>query len=273
MDIHLLYDHQEWKTREYFIRTLETICQEQNIAITWLSGQWIACLQQDDRIRYVDAYTFPLNNVVAGNIMRDKVATAQVLRHQNIPAIAHYLLRVTGLPKSADLAALAKQLAPLPVVIKPNLGGSGGRGVYKCETPDELAAKLALTAKHERVLAVSPLAAITREFRVIVLDGQPEIIYEKQRAPGTWHHNLHFGATPVALTNVALRTKLTDLALATMDALQARLAAVDVVETPDGLQIMEVNGGITLRHFAEHSPANAAAAKQLYQKIMAKIFA
>jgi glutathione synthase/RimK-type ligase-like ATP-grasp enzyme len=150
------------------------------------------------------------------------------------------------------------------------MGGSGGRHVYKCETPAELQAALNNVSEGNKTIAVGPLIDISREFRVVVLDGQIKVMFEKQRQEGVWHHNLRLGALPKEVTDKKLAAELSAFALNVMDTLQARLAAVDIVQTPQGLAVMEVNSGIMLGHFSEHSPANHAQAAAVYKEIITK---
>lgn len=263
-----LYESDQWASRKAFIHYINGICAEQDISITWLSGHWIARLQKGDAYFYIQAYTFPLNSIVAGMIINDKTATYEVLTQQNIPAIIHRIVRPSETPDT-NLTDAVMQLSPLPIVIKPN-SNSGGRGVFKCETRANVETALAELSLSEKLIAVGPLVPISREFRVLILDGVARLLYEKQRQPGAWHHNLRHGATPVAVTDSALSTRITHLAQRTMQVLKARIGAVDVVETPDGLAVLEVNGGITLSHFGAHSPANDAAARAIYAEIIEK---
>lgn len=270
MHDNFLYETREWQARKLFIQFVTTICAAEDITVTWLSGSWIGRLEKATAVAYIYGYIFPLNNAVAGAIIRDKTASYEVLAQQNIPAVPHFLVRRNGIPDNINLTDLALSLAPLPLVIKPSIGGSGGRHVYKCETNAELHAALAKVAEGNKTIAVSPLVAVKREFRIIVLDGQVKAMYEKQRNHGAWHHNLRLGATPQPVTDTTLAAQLRDFALKTTATLQARLAAVDIVETPEGLAVMEVNGGIMLGHFSEYSPANHAVATALYQEIIIK---
>jgi len=270
MHHNFLYETQEWQSRKLFIQFVNSVCAAEGIAITWFSGSWIARLEKAGATAYIYGFTFPLNNAVTGAIIRDKTATYETLAQQGIPAVPHFLLRRNGIPDNIDLAELALSLAPLPLVVKPSIGGSGGRHVFKCQTKAELKVALQKVMQGNKTIALSPLVEVSREFRVVVLDGQVKALFEKQRQDGVWHHNLRLGATPQTVTDKALATRLKDFALNIMDALQARLAAVDIVETPQGLAAMEVNGGIMMGHFSEHSPANHTQAAALYKEIIIK---
>lgn len=270
MHNNFLYETQEWRARTLFIQFVTAICKAEGVTITWFSSGWIARLEKANAVAYLYGYTFPLNNAVASAIMRDKTATYEVLAQQDTPAVPHFLLRSNGIPTGADPAELALAFAPLPLVIKPSIGGSGGREVFKCQTKTDLKVALKKVMQGNKTIAVSPLVEVSREFRVVVLDGCVKLMFEKQRQGDEWQHNLRLGATPQEVADKALAAQLSACALDVINVLQARLAAVDIVETPHGLTVMEVNGGIMMGHFSEHSPANHAAATALYTEIITK---
>jgi len=264
------YEPQEWQNRQYFVRIITNICRELDITLTWFSDSWIARLQKGPLTHYVVGYVFPLNTTATGMLMRDKAATATLLADAGVPVIAHHLLMLPRLRGTGNAVAQAQQLAMLPFVVKPATG-EGGFDVYKCTTQNEVQNAVADLALRHRLLAVSPYIPISREFRVVLLGTQPLLTFEKQRKPGEWRHNLHNGATPVQVTNTALAQKLHALAKHALQALQGRLAAVDIAETPDGLKIIEINNGIALNYVAR-SARHTTAAADIYRRIIATIF-
>lgn len=271
-ETHTPYRPVELQTRHTFVGFVTTACSELGVTCTWYSDDWIARLTHGGRTRYIHGYTFPVNNASASAIIDDKAATFTVLQQAGIAAIPHYLLRLHTEYSTQSTADYALSLASLPVVIKPNEGKTSGAGVIKCETrPQAERAIFELAANHQ-ALAVSPLANIAHEYRVVVLNNTAKVVFEKQRRPNTWHHNLTKGAVPQLLTDGALRTKLERFAVKTTQALSANLAAVDIAETPAGLQIMEVNAGIMLNTFSLHSQKNAAIAQRVYTAIVAASF-
>ena len=112
-----------------------------------------------------------------------------------------------------------------------------------------------------KTIALSPFLEISAEYRVILLDGQPKLVFEKKRHGKQWRHNLKYGSAPEVITDRTLYKELVALAITTLDALQGRLAAIDIIDTPDGYKIMEVNSGITLSLFSDSLPVNWDAAK------------
>lgn len=84
-----------------------------------------------------------------------------------------------------------------------------------------------------------------------------------------WRHNLAQGSVPVvldrALPDVA---EWCALASRAVRALQVEVASVDIVVTPAGPKILEVNSGIMMESFARHHPDGRAMAYRFYDRIL-----
>lgn len=267
---HTNYAPAEWTARREFTRIVNDICATQGIALEWSSQDWVARLHKNGVSRFIYGYTFPVNNAGVTCVLRDKAATYGILSGAGVPAVPHTLLRLPADRTTAIRAVL--DLAPLPLVIKPNMGESGGFDVIRCETRAELTAALQDLATRHQNLAVCPYIHIAREFRVVMLAGEPLLVFSKTPAAHEWRHNVRLGATPALVTDAARTTELTALARSAMQATSAELAAVDIAETPEGYKIMEINGGISLAHIAEVSPDLRRAARAVYSAILARIF-
>lgn len=258
------YSALEWQAHETFVQLITDICHQKGISLTWLSDDWIAVLKRGDKHCYLQGYLFPLNNATAAAIVRDKVATYEVLHHHNVPAITHSLVRLPDDREIPHDAASILQLCPLPAVLKPNSGQSGGTDVYKCETEAELLTAFDTLAHRYQSIAISPYTDITAEYRVLLLDDRPKVVFEKIRQPGQWQHNLKFGSTPKLITDNALLDILVPFARRALQAIGGRLAAVDIVSTPQGYKVLEVNGGVTLNFFSSESQRNRDQARAIY---------
>ena len=257
------YDASEWESRTLFVPLLQEACDHIGVRLTWFSQKWIARFERDGVVRFLSGYTFALNDAASADCMRDKVTTATILQAAEVPAIPHALMRLSAmreLPSVADILALA----PLPLVLKPAAAESGGLDVMRCTTEAEVAAALTSLASRYRSIAVCPYIDIARELRVVMLDGKAKVVFEKIRKPGEWRHNLKLGATPHVVDDPAAVA----LAQRAMTALGGRIASVDIAETPDSYQIMEINGGITLDRFSAHSPEYRTTAVEIYAAII-----
>ena len=264
------YDSREWYARKQFVTLLEEVCAAQGLALTWLCSQWIARVQKNDTDVFISGYLFPLNTAPVSDCMRDKVATYEILTAAGVPGIPHHLVRLPSLRDTAQALEQIQAISALPVVIKPAAGESGGFDVYKCETEQQITDVVADLATRHRSLAVSPFVDITQEYRVVVLDGEPLLIFEKVRDGREWRHNLKLGATPQIVPDGAVKTEVQKIAVTALRAMQGRLGAVDIANTPEGYKVMEINGGIALDRFSMHTAENRAIAVGIYTEIMEK---
>lgn len=262
------YETDELDSRTAYLRLLQSACDELGVTVTWLDENWIAQLRKGDAHCLIKGYSFPLNNGVASGICRDKSATATVLHRANVATIPHSLLRFSSKRDISGATQRALALAPLPIVIKPNFG-EGGVDVYKCVSEQQVAAAIQILASRYQSLAVAPFVTITYEYRVVMLDGQALLIFEKIRQAGQWQHNLALGATPQIVTDLALQTQLAGHANAALSAIGGRMGVVDIAATPDGLQVVEINGGVTLSHFSQHSAGYRQKAVAVYRAMVA----
>lgn len=220
------------------------------------SDDWVLSLTRDGVTRFVHGYRFDINSSATGYNANDKVAASDILARAEVPVVHHEL----------------HQSVPdmFPVVIKP-LHGTGGRGISKIVSVDEYNNWLAQYGAVGR-WAVAPFEIIEHEYRVIMLDGEALVTYEKTAPqPGADKltvHNLGQGATPCLIDDDRI-VKIAQLAMVNLG---LRAAAVDIVHTPDGLKVLEVNDGIMMEYFARHSDAYATIAQDVYLRIVQTMF-
>ncbi|MBP5294429.1 MAG: hypothetical protein J6Y95_01765, partial [Lachnospiraceae bacterium] len=55
-------------------------------------------------------------------------------------------------------------------------------------------------------------------------------------------------------------------------AMDIRFASVDVVDTDEGLKVLEVNAGVMMEHFAGQDEEDYEIAKSIYRKALIKAF-
>ncbi|MEO0034783.1 MAG: hypothetical protein RLZZ501_806 [Pseudomonadota bacterium] len=87
-----------------------------------------------------------------------------------------------------------------------------------------------------------------------------------------WKHNLAWGNRPEPLDPAAAAPLLT-LAEAAAAAIGIEVASIDLVETADGLAVIEINAGLMMESFARVSPAFHACAAALYAEALDQVFA
>jgi [lysine-biosynthesis-protein LysW]--L-2-aminoadipate ligase len=175
-----------------------------------------------------------INAPAAAFAVHDKLRTARRLARAGIPQ-----------PLTVHVTAGAVEAPiPTPLVIKPRFG-SWGRDVVLCRTPGEATAALEW-AHHRRwfreqgaiVQAYVPHAA---DLRLVVAGGRLIGAVERRPAAGEWRTNFSLGGSrrPVVPSEDAVAT-----ALAAARAVTADLVGVDLIATPDGHAVLEINGSV-----------------------------
>jgi RimK family alpha-L-glutamate ligase len=179
-----------------------------------------------------------LNRPSALVAAHDKLLTARALRLAGLPH-PHTSLIAEGLPAHAP---------ELPVVLKPRFG-SWGRDVVRCETRDELDAALHRASfrgwfREHGALAQELVPPLGWDLRLVVAGGFIVGAARRSAAPGEWRTNVSLGgrSEPVAPPPLARA-----LAIAAAAAIRADLVGVDLLPTPSGYVIAEVNGAVDFR--------------------------
>lgn len=247
-------------TERLMPKMIREICKKQGISFTSFSDDWLLHLEKDGKIMRVLGYKFSLNDSVASSIAQDKVAGYELLRYYNIPAVPHYLIRTKA--GEADWKKLPWQDG---MVVKP-LSGTSGHGVAKFLSVDD--AESWMKKWGIEAWAASPFVDIKREVRLIFLDDNMLLAYEKQpiEIQGLKFFNLGKGAIAVDYTIAGIEL---DLARKAKNALELRLCAVDVVEFADGSwRVLEINDGIMMENYARQSLQNEEKAQHVYAAIL-----
>jgi glutathione synthase/RimK-type ligase-like ATP-grasp enzyme len=237
-----------------------------------MSDGWVIRLDDDAVRRWVVGYQFDLNTTATSAVAQDKVATYLALTRAGVAAVPHALVR--SVPHEPDIATHLLGKFNGPLVIKP-LDGTGGRGVHKVS--DAGAAVAVVQGSEEVAWAASPWYDVAAEYRVIVLDGQVLLAYEKTGAVelhGLRFYNLGLGAVAQDIASAQRLAEVSSIALETCRQLGLRLAAVDIVQAIDnGLLVLEVNDGIMMENYARQSAEYKARAARIYDAIVAAMFA
>ncbi|MGV3525805.1 MAG: ATP-grasp domain-containing protein [Candidatus Sericytochromatia bacterium] len=197
------------------------------------------------------------------------------------------------------------------LVCKANIS-SGGQHVYHVQNPLELEHAVHTLFRVGRSLCLSPYVPIAEEYRILFYRQTTPLIYRKERpfvygngtrsvlelmrekyaawVPGTdpdqllhvpeagekvllhWKHNLGQGARAEQIPPGATWDALSHLARQAAEALQLDFAAIDVIETPTGLQVLEINPGIMMESFARQGDSEYALAKAIYRRAIRDVF-
>lgn len=258
-----------------FSDILSEICAELGIECTNLSDNWVHVLKYHGRRRFIIGTRFDLNTAACATIADDKVATFAILEHENIPAVPHFLVMNTSFSHNRpfnNLKLLKNPYSSFPVVVKP-LRGHSGRSVILCNSQAEINKTAMQIIKAEGACCLSPFIDATYEYRAFFLDGEILYIYRKTRPAGSFRHNLSGGASPELLEKDSpLYNSLSQLASAAGKALKLRFATIDILDSTNGLKVLEINQGVCTGIFAHKVPGGREIAKDIYRKAIQKLF-
>jgi RimK family alpha-L-glutamate ligase len=183
------------------------------------------------------AGTLVLNRADALLVAHDKRETARLLAACGLPHP-----RTTWVPPGGDLPEL-----DLPFVLKPRFG-SWGTDVLRCRTRRELRHAVARVRRRpwfwaHGVVAQELLPTPAADLRLVVAGGAVVGAVAREPAPGEWRTNVALGGVrrPVEPPAEAMRLALAAAAAAGLD-----LVGVDLLPTPSGWTILELNGCVDL---------------------------
>ena len=181
-----------------------------------------------------------INTSSAAAICDDKVEMTAALAQAGVPTLH------TVVAFSVQGALDAAEVFGYPVVLKP-VGGSWGRLLAKANSRASLETileqKQQLGSHHHGVFYLQEyIHKPGRDIRVLVIGD--EVIAASYRSAGHWITNVARGATS---TRCEVTPEIAGIAIDAVRAVGATLAGVDLVETPDGLKVIEVNGGVEFK--------------------------
>lgn len=124
------------------------------------------------------------------------------------------------------------------VVLKPK-SGSLGRGLVRYKNGSSLPTKIRLwQKKRQYVYAQSFVRNPGRDIRAVVIGDQVVGATYRLAPKGNWRTNVALGGKP---KNCPVTPALRELAIKATRAIGLDVAGVDLIESPSGLQILEVN--------------------------------
>lgn len=243
-----------WKKRLDFVELLEKACVNKGIDLSWLDEEkWTGIITQPDGTTSIlYGYDLGLNASAAARVADSKSDTYKLLAQNDIPAIRHE--RVTPHRTDGSKMGLAAMTAMtfelgLPLVIKPDTAASGGRGVVRCSSIDEVMAAIGMITKTGGAAAVSPYIDFD-EYRVVVLRGEARAVIEKTKQPGGWMHNHSKGSEHRLMeSGTALHRQLGELGVAAAEALEMQFTTVDIARERAKhleLAVLEANDAVSI---------------------------
>lgn len=177
-----------------------------------------------------------LNSAQAVTICDDKARASMVLEAAGIPSPK------TFVTYSVESALQACEALGYPAVLKP-VTGSWGRLIAKVNGPDQARSIISQKSEHgsfhhEIYYVQEFIEKPGRDIRAYVIGGK--IIAASYRTSEHWITNAARGAVSVPCP---VTPEIEELALRACGVVGARLAGVDLIETDEGLKVIEINTG------------------------------
>lgn len=168
-----------------FIKIIKEICAEEHIQAEFISHEWIVRLTKNGQVRHIFGYNFELNSSTSQMIAQDKAATMEILGMNQVPSVEHTLFLgpkyhnyFDGAGNWPAILAYAEQ-HDFNLICKPSRG-TGGNNVFRISNQRELEEAVHDLFKSYMSICLSPFLQIENEYRVLLLDGQVQVIYSKQ---------------------------------------------------------------------------------------------
>lgn len=174
------------KTEKNFKNLLKEICKEENIKMTYLSKEWIILLEKDNKSKILAGYKFDLNHHGIGEVCDDKYALYELLAYYKLPIVEHNI--VYAPTNKEDYAKGCNNIEYLKelflrynkdVVLKVN-NGTCGNNVYHITNINDLEKYYTMLNTRAFSLSLCPFIDIENEYRVIMFQNKPELIYKKE---------------------------------------------------------------------------------------------
>lgn len=215
-----------------------------------------------------------LNSSASTIIAMSKSLTYDVLRKANIPAVEHiYLAHPDSKFSSLDPYPLAERYFRKfneQVVVKQDNGAQGNH-VYKVTEMEDLHKKLEVLFSLQLNGAIGPYYEAELEYRIVTFNHRARVFLGKQRVH-SWKHNLINGAVAVEVQDEAKREALAELASQTTKAMGLDFCSVDILETNQGLRVMEVNHKVMLDEYRKQNPGEVTGLSELYREVILQRF-
>lgn len=300
------------------VTLLREIASDDGFGFATYSYDWVKALSKDGKAMYIYGYNFPLNDSCFTQIANDKACTYEVLSKNKIPAVEHFYFMSPNdihYVKYLGVDGNWKQMFSLlekygKIVVKPN-SGTGGAGLKIVTDEAELEKAVNDIFSQTSTLCISPYYEIEDEYRVIMLDGTPRLVFRKVRpyvvgngidnvailcakqnkkvdlslgidmsyvpCDGEkfeigWKHNLGQGSAPEVLSQGEKYEYITGFAKKAISALGGRFASVDVVSIDGKPYVLEINSGVMMDNFSNTSPGNYNIAKSIYREAIFTYF-
>jgi [lysine-biosynthesis-protein LysW]--L-2-aminoadipate ligase len=231
MDVTPIFD------RELTLNVSAPTAAESGIEIDVLLDRSVVHSRAGYTLFAMDRWGIPtLNSSGAVTICDDKARASMVLEAAGIPSPR------TFVAYSEESALKACEALGYPAVLKP-VTGSWGRLIARVNGPDQARAIISQKSEHgsfhhEIYYVQEFIEKPGRDIRAYVIGGN--VIAASYRTSEHWITNAARGAVSIPCP---ITPEIEDLALRSCAVVGARLAGVDLIETDEGLKVIEINTG------------------------------
>lgn len=168
-----------------FVQIIKEICKEEKISYISYSSDWAFQLEKNGVKRFILGYQFGLNRAVSQQISADKAVASEVMTQNGVPNVAHscfmapHMFRFTG--ENGNWKQMVSMLEKYGDIVCKDNQGTGGYLVFHVKTQRELEEAAQQIFAQADSMAISPYYKIEKEYRVILLDKEVQVAFEKQR--------------------------------------------------------------------------------------------
>lgn len=215
----------------------------------------------EDKTVLINLVDLSLNSTMF-KLNSSKEKSMSILKHFNIPHI-----EVFDLPNDLDESMkICKEYLEShgSFVIRGDKGTCGLNTFFIYNEEDIASALYKLFEKNVKAL-ISPYHNAPYEYRVYYLNDRAELVIKKEKNSVTGKHNLSSGASATVVNDKDLILKLEDICHKVANIFDLKFAAIDIMDTPEGLKVVEF-GIPNIKRFASFSKENELLSKDLFQK-------
>lgn len=168
-----------------FGKMLHEICAEEGIGLLPYADEWAWELTKGERHEFIFGYQFGLNLAVVQSVCNDKGMTSELLAAHGIPCVPHICFMppekafFTG--EEGSWRRAGELLRAYGTIVCKNNEGTGGDQVYLVQNQLELEQAAATLFTRGCSMSICPWLDIRQEYRVILLDGEIQLIFSKER--------------------------------------------------------------------------------------------
>ncbi|MFN7251330.1 MAG: RimK family alpha-L-glutamate ligase [Anaerobacillus sp.] len=254
-------------TNRPYLSLVQNSVIDDNITFEEIAHNYLYLARQGDKTFLMHDVEVGLNNSASAKTAMSKSGTYELLSYYQIPAVEHiFLLNENSRFAHNNPFAEAEKLFfqwGRSVVLKQD-NGSQGSNVYKITTVDELEARLHELFSLQVNGAISPYRESNHEYRIVTLNHQPKLFLAKERTT-SWKHNLINGAISKDVPEEKIPI-LSELAIRASMALDLEFCTIDILETTNGLHVLEINEQVMLDEYCKGNKERQAKVAALYRE-------